>query len=166
MDYAPNVDAVRWFVADVLPLLPGIRFVIAGRNPTEAVRALAGANVTVTGAVADMRSWLAAAAVVTAPLRIARGIQNKVLEAMAMAKPVVATSAAFEGIEAEPGRDLIVADGVEAMADAIRRLLAAPAGAAAMGWSARLRVERSYSWDQRLAPLAEMVFPANRKAAA
>ena len=166
MDYAPNIDAVRWFTADVLPLLPGIRFVIAGRNPTEAVRALAAANVTVTGAVADMRSWLAAADVVTAPLRIARGIQNKVLEAMAMAKPVVATSAAFEGIEAEPGRDLLVADGAEGMADAIRRLLAAPAGAAAMGWSARLRMERSYSWEQRLAPLEEMVFPADRKAAA
>jgi glycosyltransferase involved in cell wall biosynthesis len=78
-----------------------------------------GERVTVTGAVADMRSWLAAADVVVAPLRIARGIQNKVLEAMAMARPVVASPAAFEGIEAEPGKHLLVTDGAEAMAEAI-----------------------------------------------
>jgi polysaccharide biosynthesis protein PslH len=103
MDYRPNIDAVSWFVREVLPLVPGARFVIAGRNPTAEVQALASPLIQVTGAVADMRAWLAAADVVVAPLRIARGIQNKVLEAMSMARPVVASPAAFEGIEAEPG---------------------------------------------------------------
>jgi sugar transferase (PEP-CTERM/EpsH1 system associated) len=166
MDYPPNVDAVRWFAREVLPLLPGMRFVVAGRDPTPEVRALAGASVQVTGAVADMRSWLAAADLVVAPLRIARGIQNKVLEAMAMAKPVVATPAAFEGIEAAPGRDLVVADGAAAMAQEIRRLIAAPAEAAELGRAARACMERSYSWERRLAPLADIVFPPDRKAAA
>lgn len=166
MDYAPNADAVAWFAREVLPLVPRARFVIAGRNPSAAVRRLAGGRVTVTGAVADMRSWLAGADVVVAPLRIARGIQNKVLEAMAMARSVVASPAAFEGIEAEPGRDLLVADGAEATAKAVRALLDSPADAAALGASARAHVERSYRWEARLAPLAGMVFPSRRKAAA
>lgn len=165
MDYPPNVDAVRWFAQQVLPHVPG-RFVIAGRNPTAEVRALAGPRVHVTGAVPDMRAWLAAADLVVAPLRIARGIQNKVLEAMAMARPVVASPEAFEGIEAEPGRDLIVTDSAEAMASAVNDLLAAPAAAARLGKSARKLVERSYSWDSRLAPLAGIVAPQGRKAAA
>ena len=166
MDYPPNVDAVRWFAEEVLPQIPGARFVIAGRNPTHEVWGLAGGRVEVTGAVADMRSWLAAADVVVAPLRIARGIQNKVLEAMAMARPVVASPAAFEGIEAETGRELIVADGAGAMANEIRRLLGAPDQAMALGRAARARVERSYSWEQRLAPLREIVFPDGARAAA
>jgi polysaccharide biosynthesis protein PslH len=159
MDYRPNVDAVRWFADQVLPRIPGARFVIAGRDPAPAVRALAGDRVVVTGAVADMRSWLAAAAVVVAPLRIARGVQNKVLEAMAMARPVVASPAAFEGIDAEPGRDLVVAAGAEAMADAVSGLLADPERAAALGAAARRHVVASYSWEARLAPLSMLLAP-------
>jgi sugar transferase (PEP-CTERM/EpsH1 system associated) len=166
MDYAPNVDAVAWFARDVLPLIRGGRFAIVGRKPTEAVRALAGDRVIVTGAVPDVRSWLAAADVVVAPLRIARGIQNKVLEAMAMARPVVASPAAFEGIEAEPGRDLIVADTAEAQAAAVAGLLADPARAATIGKGARRRMEEAYRWESRLEPLAGMIGAGNRKAAA
>ncbi len=105
-------------------------------------------SVTVTGAVADMRSWLAAADVVVAPLKLARGIQNKVLEAMAMARPVVASPAAFEGIEAVPGRDLLVADDAAAMAEAIRSLLADPDDAPPR-WAraARRQMETCYRWD-------------------
>lgn len=165
MDYPPNVDAARWFAHEVLPHVPG-RFVIAGRSPTAQVQALAGPRVHVTGAVPDMRAWLAAADIVVAPLRIARGIQNKVLEAMAMARPVVASPEAFEGIEAQPGRDLIVANGAEAMASAINDLLAIPETAAKLGASARKLVETSYSWNSRLAPLADIVAPQGRKAAA
>jgi polysaccharide biosynthesis protein PslH len=165
MDYAPNVQAVTWFAREVLPLIPRARFAIAGRNPAPAVRALAGARVIVTGSVPDMRAWLAAAELVVAPLKLARGIQNKVLEAMAMAKPVIASSAAFEGIEAEPGRDLLVADDAAATAAAINGLLAAPARAAALGTAARRQMERAYRWETRLAPLAEMVDPGKRRAA-
>ena len=165
MDYPPNIDAVRWFAREVLPLVGGARFVIAGRAPSAEVSALANEKVVVTGAVDDMRSWLAAADVVVAPLRIARGIQNKVLEAMAMARPVVASPAAFEGIEAKPGRDLIVADGAAAMADEINGLLAATDRAALLGKAGRALVTGSYSWESRLAPLAAML-DAPRKAAA
>jgi glycosyltransferase involved in cell wall biosynthesis len=166
MDYAPNIDAVRWFAGEVMPMLPSARFAIVGRKPPEAVLRLAGARTTITGAVPDVRSWLAAADVVAAPLRIARGIQNKVLEAMAMARPVVASPSAFEGIEAEPGRHLIVADEAEAQAEAISGLLDDPERAAAMGRAARLRMEQAYRWDARLEPLAGIVGITPRQAAA
>jgi sugar transferase (PEP-CTERM/EpsH1 system associated) len=166
MDYAPNIQAVTWFAREVLPLLPAARFVIAGRNPPAAVRALASESVIVTGAVEDMRSWLAASDIVVAPLKLARGIQNKVLEAMAMAKPVVASPAAFEGIEALPGRDLLVADDAQGVAAAIGGLLAAPERAAAMGAAARLQMETYYRWEARLAPLSAMVDPDSPRKAA
>ena len=104
MDYRPNIEAVTWFVETILPHVrvahPSVRFAIVGRAPTEAVQALAKQpGVIVTGEVADVRGWMAAASVVVAPLKLARGIQNKVLEAMAMARPVVASKAAAEGID-------------------------------------------------------------------
>jgi sugar transferase (PEP-CTERM/EpsH1 system associated) len=166
MDYAPNIDAVRWFADSVMPMLPEARFAIVGRKPPEAVLRLAGPRTIVTGAVPDVRSWLAAADVVAAPLRIARGIQNKVLEAMAMARPVVASPAAFEGIEAEPGRHLLVAAEAEAQAEAIAGLLDDPERAAAIGRAARRRMEEVYRWEARLAALGAIVGAAPRKAAA
>jgi len=166
MDYAPNIDAVRWFAGEVMPMLPRARFAIVGRKPAEAVLRLAGPRTIVTGAVPDVRSWLAAADVVAAPLRIARGIQNKVLEAMAMARPVVASPAAFEGIEAEPGRHLLVAAGAEAQAEAIASLLDDRKRAEAIGQAARRRMEQAYRWDARLAPLAGIVGLPGRRAAA
>jgi sugar transferase (PEP-CTERM/EpsH1 system associated) len=165
MDYRPNVEAVTVFARDVLPQLPGVRFAVAGRKPAPEVLALKEAGVLVTGEVADIRSWLAAADVVVAPLAIARGIQNKVLEAMAMARPVVASPAAFEGIEAEPGRELVLASAPE-QAAAIAHLLAHPAKAREIGLSARRRMEASYRWEARLAPLEAIVFPAAERAAA
>jgi len=166
MDYAPNVDAVTWFARKVLPLIPDGRFAVVGRKPGDAVRALAGDRVIVTGAVPDVRSWLSAADVVVAPLRIARGIQNKVLEAMAMARPVVASPGAFEGIEAEPGRDLLVADSAEAQAEAVSGLLADRDRAETIGKAARRRMEEAYRWERRLEPLAGLIAPGSRKAAA
>jgi sugar transferase (PEP-CTERM/EpsH1 system associated) len=157
MDYAPNVDAVSWFAEEVLPTVPNARFAIVGRNPSDAVKRLAVPDrVIVTGAVPDTRGWIAAADVVVAPLRIARGIQNKVLEAMAMGRPVVASPAAFEGIEAMPGRDLLVADGADGQGRAIRRLLTDSVLAATIGAAARQRME-AYHWDARLAPLAAIM---------
>jgi sugar transferase (PEP-CTERM/EpsH1 system associated) len=166
MDYQPNVDAAVHFATETVPRLMRGTFVIIGRNPAPAVRRLASERVIVAGAVPDTRPWLAAADVVVAPLRIARGIQNKVLEAMAMGRPVVASPAAFEGIEAEPGRDLLVAEGSEAEAEAIAGLLADPARAAALGAAARRRVEQAYRWEARLAPLAALIGAPPRKAAA
>lgn len=163
MDYRPNIDAVRWFAHNVLPLIraaaPGARFAIVGRAPTAPVHALAALpGVMVTGEVPDVRPWLAAAAVVVAPLLLARGVQNKLLEAMAMARPVVASPAAAEGVDAEPGgQALIVADGASAMADAVRALLADTRHAAALGSAARQRMIDRYGWDARLAPLPALL---------
>lgn len=157
MDYAPNTEAVALFVHDVLPLLRGAQFAIVGRAPTAAVKALASDRVTVTGEVPDTRPWLAAAQVVVAPLLLARGIQNKILEAMAMAKPVVASPDAAQGIEADRSMELLVADGPQAQADAIVALIADPARAARIGNAARARVLARYAWGPRLAPLAQLI---------
>lgn len=156
MDYRPNIEAVTWFAEAILPRVraahPEARFAIVGRNPTEAVKALARRDgVTVTGEVADVRGWLAAAAVVVAPLKLARGIQNKVLEAMAMARPVVASSAAAEGID--HGGTIAVGATAADLEDAVNALLSDPARAAALGCAARARVIARYGWDARLAPL-------------
>jgi sugar transferase (PEP-CTERM/EpsH1 system associated) len=171
MDYRPNVEAVAAFASESLPTIlaaaPAARFAIVGRSPAPAVRQLAEREgVIVTGSVPDVRTWLAAADVVVAPLGIARGIQNKVLEAMAMARPVVASPAAFEGIEAEPGRDLIVADGAAEQAAAVLRLIEGRDAAEAIGASARNRVETAYRWDSRLAPLAQILRAPQQRAAA
>jgi len=162
MDYRPNIDAVSWFAAAVLPLLrqrePRARFAIVGRAPTEEVRLLARLpGVAVTGEVPDVRPWLAAADVVVAPLLLARGVQNKLLEAMAMARPVVASAAAATGIDAVDGDHLLVADGAAAMADAIARLFADRSFAAQMGARARDRMIARYGWDARLEPLGDLL---------
>ncbi len=154
MDYRPNVDAVTWFAREILPLIrqhTPAHFAIVGRVPTSAVKALAGDDVTVTGEVDDVRGWLAAADVCVAPLKLARGIQNKVLEAMAMARPVVASTAAAEGID--HAGTIRVAETAQDFADRVIGLLAAPEAAAALGIAARERVIARYGWDARLAPL-------------
>jgi len=155
MDYRPNIEAVTWFARDILPRIrtqhPTARFAIVGRAPTPAVQALAGDAVIVTGAVDDVRGWLAAAEVCVAPLKLARGIQNKVLEAMAMARPVVASAAAAEGID-HAGTIRVAADASEFAAQVLA-LLDAPADAAELGLAARAQVLRRYGWDARLAPL-------------
>ncbi|GHH21109.1 glycosyl transferase [Sphingomonas glacialis] len=156
MDYRPNIEAVSWFVAAIFPHIrvrfPHARFAIVGRAPSEAVKALAKQpGVIVTGEVADVRGWLAAASVVVAPLKLARGIQNKVLEAMAMARPVVASRAAAEGID--HADTLRVGESVGEIADAVIALLDDPAAAGRLGRDARAQVQARYSWEARLAPL-------------
>ncbi len=154
MDYRPNVDAVCGFARDILPSIravhPDARFAIVGRNPAPELAVLTALpGVLVTGEVADARQWLAAADVVVAPLMLARGVQNKVLEAMAMAKPVVASPAAAEGIDAT---EMVVAD-ASAQADAVIALLKAPVAAGNLGEAARARMIARYSWESRLANL-------------
>lgn len=157
MGYRPNVEAVAWFASEVLPRLraappgglPAPDFWIVGANPAPAVLALRDRpGVHVTGAVADVRPYLAHAAAAVAPLRIARGIQNKVLEAMAMARPVVASPQAFEGVRATPGRDLLVADGAAAMAAALSEILTG--GHPGLGAAARAAVMAGHDWTATL----------------
>ena len=157
MDYWPNIDAVTWFAREVLPRLrqarPALRFHIVGRSPTPAVRALAGDAVVVSGTVPDVRPYLQHAAVVVAPLRLARGIQNKILEAMAMARPVVAASTCVQAITARPGTEIVAAAEATDYALAVESLLAAPELAARIGTAGRQRVLASYAWSAHMAVL-------------
>lgn len=156
MDYWPNIDAVQWFATQVLPRVkqahPQACFYIVGARPAAEVQALAQPGaIVVTGTVPDVRPYLAHCAVSVAPMRVARGVQNKVLEAMAMAKPCVVSPQALEGIEAVPGSELLVADDAAAFADAvIARLRSDDPG---MGRAARERVTQRYSWQANLANL-------------
>ena len=163
MDYWPNVDAVAWFTREVLPTLrrhdPSIRFYIVGMNPEPAVRALASADaVTVTGRVDDVRPYLQHARVVVAPLRVARGIQNKVLEAMAMAKPVVVTAASADALAADRGVELEVATDAHGFASKVLALMDAER-ANAMGRRARSRVLDDYAWGASLKLLEKLLQP-------
>jgi len=163
MDYPPNVDAVTWFVRDVLPVLREkighVRFHIVGAKPAREVLNLkADPGVEVLGRVPDVRPHVWEAAISVAPIRIARGLQNKVLEAMAMAKPVVATEQAFEGIEAVPGQDLVVTPAEpKAFAQGIASLWDDTGSAAKMGLKAREAVLERYSWDGRLGRLQNLL---------
>jgi len=144
MDYWPNADAVAWFAHEVLPAIrwrdPSARFYIVGMNPEASVRALAGEPGTVvTGRVDDVRPYLRHARVVVAPLRVARGIQNKVLEAMAMAKAVVATAPTVSALSARQGTELEVAVDAADFCDKVLALLD-PDRADRMGKLARARV--------------------------
>lgn len=162
MDYPPNITAVELFAHEVMPAIrsvhPHARFAIVGRAPTPAVRALGGINGTlVTGAVPDVRPWLAAADLVTAPLLIARGVQNKVLEAMAMARPVLLTPAAATGIGGTDGEHFALAEAPLALAERALALLADRAAADAMGAAARRFVVAECGWDRALAPLRALL---------
>ena len=154
MDYLPNIDAVSWFKNEVLPGIlerwPNARFHIVGRSPTAAVLALAGNRVVVSGTVPDVRPYLQHAAVVVAPLRIARGIQNKILEAMAMKKPVIASVACAAAVDAEKGTELLTADNSTDYIAEMSRVIDAPETAVAIGEAARRRVVERYSWDAHL----------------
>jgi sugar transferase (PEP-CTERM/EpsH1 system associated) len=162
MNYRPNVDGVVWFCREVLPLIraevPGATFTVCGASPDKAVRVLTRlGGVTVTGAVPDVRPYLARASVGVVPVRIARGIQNKLLEAMAMGLPAVTTTAAYAGLEADDGRDLVVADQPAAFAAAVVGLLRDRHRRAEMGRSARAAVVANYRWDRTLAQLDDVI---------
>ena len=157
MDYWANVDAVVWFSHQILPAIcqqnDNVKFYIVGSKPDEKVKALAAnPNIVVTGAVDDMRPYLAHAAVAVAPMRIARGIQNKVLEAMAMECPTVVSPQGYEGINAAVEHELIVVNEVQEWVNEISRLLSGNDGEE-IGAAARQRVVHDYSWQGSLARL-------------
>lgn len=155
MDYFPNEEGVAWFAEEVFKPLKEkyseLEFVIAGSNPTPKVKALARiTGVTVTGFVEDMREEQAKASIVVVPLRIARGMQNKVLEAMACGKAVVVARKAMGGIHAADGRDLIIADEAEDFKNGIEKLLNSPSLIRSMGLAAREYIVQNFSWEKNL----------------
>ncbi len=155
MDYFPNVDAVTYFVKQILPLirrsLPEAKFRIIGSNPTRTVRRLANIpGVTVTGFVSDVREHLDDVAAAVVPLRICRGTQNKMLESMAMGIPTVATATAARGVQAVAGSDFLAAETPQDFARAVVELVNQPARAAAMAQAARARLESTHCWSASL----------------
>ncbi len=155
MDYWPNIDAVTWFAREVLPSVvrqrPDARFYIVGMNPPKSVRALASDDsIVVTGKVPDVRPYLQYAAAVVAPLQIARGIQNKILEAMAMARPVVVSSVAAGGVRGLPGIELETAGDAEEFSRKLLAVMRAERGGP-MGERARARIVADYRWPRNLA---------------
>lgn len=160
MDYWANIDAVIWFSEQVMPLVkqqqPNARFYIVGSKPAKSVLQLAEADdeVIVTGRVDDVRNYVAHAGVVVAPLRIARGIQNKVLEAMAMAKAVVVTSAAMEGIQANRAIQVPVADSPTEFAEQVIAYLQQPTVTIAEN---RRYVQAEFSWQQNGQRLCQLI---------
>ncbi len=151
LSYAPNVDGVIHFVQDIWPRIakahPEARFKMIGGSAPRSLQLLAGPRIELTGFVPDLRPHLTAAAVVVVPLRLGGGTRLKIVEAMAMGKAIVSTALGAEGIEAEPGRDMLIADTPEAFSGAVNHLLAEPERAQEIGKSARrLAVER-YAWS-------------------
>ncbi len=160
MDYRPNVDAVVWFADEIFPAIrarhPQASFTIAGAKPAKAVSELGSRpGITVTGRLPDVRPFIAGADMVVAPLRIARAIQNKVLEGMAMGKPVITTPQGLEGIAAGHGEHLLVAETAEAFIQAVLEMT--PTQAAALGAGARELMESAYGWPKQLAALDLLV---------
>ena len=146
----PNVDGVLYFVREVWPRVvaarPDARFVVIGAQPSPEILAQASPSVTIVGPVDDLRPHLAAAAVVVVPLRLGSGTRLKILEAWAMARPVVSTSLGAEGLEAVPGRHLLIADDAAGFANAVLRILGEPSLARDLGDAGRSLVSERYSW--------------------
>jgi glycosyltransferase involved in cell wall biosynthesis len=151
LGYHPNVDGILFFLREVLPLLrratPGLTVQVVGAAPPPAVLRLAGPDVIVTGEVDDVRPYLARAQAVIAPLRIGGGTRLKILEAMAMGKPVVSTTLGAEGLAARADKEILIADTPETFARQLGRILVDDRLATALGSAARRLVETSYDWS-------------------
>lgn len=160
MQYAPNIDAARYLVNDIMPLVwqkrPEARLVLAGATPTAAVRRLAGPRVEVTGSVPDIRPYYAHSRLFIAPMRLGSGLQNKLLEAMAMGVPCVTTPIANEALGATPGIHLLVGNSPQELASHILSLLADPAWAQALSAAALDYVHQNYSWPAAVQPLEDI----------
>lgn len=150
MDYHANVDAVTWFAREVWPRIasqfPHLVFTIAGRNPGPNVRALASANIRVTGSVDDVKPYYTNAAAVVVPLRVGSGTRLKILEAMAAGVPVVSTALGAEGLDAKDGVQMLIGDTPEGISSALSYLLRNPALATALADAGRRLVCTQYDW--------------------
>ena len=162
MDFRPNIDAMTWFSAEILPRvraeIPLAHLVIVGQKPAPRIRALQQQpGIEVTGWVADTRPYIADAAVYVVPLRMGSGTRLKVLEAMAMGKAIVSTTRGVEGIALTPERDAILADTPAEFARAVITLLRDPERRRALGCAARTLAEEKYD-RRKIVPRFEQVF--------
>ena len=162
MDYYANIEGVTWFCNKILPMIknefPKIQFYIVGSNPGDRVKALANIeNVIVTGWVKDIRPYYFFADICVVPLRIAAGVQNKVLEAMAMGKPVVTTAKALEGINAVTGEHIIAEDKSQNFANSVTMLLKKSEMRKKMGAKARQFVKQKYNWKTNISIFEHLI---------
>lgn len=161
MDYQANVDGVVWFCQTALPELrkrfPGLKMYIVGGNPSPEIRSLAGEDTVVTGYVRDIREYYQLADVCVVPLRVARGVQNKVLEALSMSRPVVTTSKVLQGIKAVPDRDLLVADKEQEFVLQVSRVLEDQDLRSGLARAGRSFILYNYHWQAGLKPLEKIL---------
>ncbi len=162
MDYYPNQQAVIAFCREVLPRLqvrrPSLRFEIVGADPPASIRQLERlAGVSVTGAVPDVRPYVTRAALTVAPLTIARGTQNKILESMAMGVPVVCSDKAARGVEAVAGDHLLTASSPEEYTEAVGKVLDSPALRERLARAAREQVLAHHDWESSMKRLDELI---------
>jgi len=165
MDYRPNVDAVVWFCNEILPLvragIPEAHFTICGSRPVRAVRRLASlSGVIVTGSVPDTRPYLDRAEVFVAPLRMTRGVQNKLLEALAMGLPCVASIAARSGTVISDGQGILATDDPRQFADHVIDLLQNAKQRVELGRKARAAMEADYQWEAQMTCLDQVIAAA------
>ncbi len=171
MGYHPNEEAVAWFCAEVWPLLrtshPEVRFQVVGTNPSERIRSLASATtgIEVLGKVPEVTSYLQRATAAVCPMRSGSGIQNKVIEAMSVGAPVVATGIANRGVGAVAGRDLLVADTAQDFAHAVTQLLDDEPLRAKLGRAGRSFVAGHFRWEQHAQQLAAVYETVRRPSA-
>jgi glycosyltransferase involved in cell wall biosynthesis len=161
LDYRPNVDAVLWFARQILPLIrkthPEATFVVVGKKAVPAIRQLAeDPAITLTGPVPDVRPLITAATVFVAPLRMGGGTRFKILEAMALRRPVVSTTIGAEGFPITDGRELLLADTPSAQARAVCSLLEDAPTRARLGAAGRSFVEANYQWPEIMPRLEEV----------
>jgi sugar transferase (PEP-CTERM/EpsH1 system associated) len=157
MDYYPNIECVHDFVENTLPLLisrrPSIRLTIVGADPVPSIRALASDNIVVTGSVPEVQPHVRAAALTVAPLNIARGTQNKILESLAMGVPCVCSDLAAGGVDCVPGEHILTGSTPAEYADQILRLLEDPEERKRFSLAGRARMESNHAWDKSMAKL-------------
>jgi sugar transferase (PEP-CTERM/EpsH1 system associated) len=170
LDYRPNVDAAVWFASKIWPAIRAGRsdaeFRLIGRKPVPAIERLAGIpGVRLVGPVPDVRPYVASAAVVAAPMRLGRGLQNKVLEALAMGKAVVASPPALAALGTVPGVHLVLAETPAEWTRAIRELLDDPDRRNRLGTAGREYVRQHHDWGRCLRPLTDLIFAAAAPAA-
>lgn len=151
MDYPPNIDAARWFCNETLPAMrrsiPNIRLKIVGKNPHPQVFELGKrSGVEVTGTVPDIRSYVAGARALVVPLRSGGGTRLKILEAMALGRPVISTTVGAEGLDVTPGTDILIADDPQQFVKSIQLLLSAPEASEKIGEAGRRLVVEKYDW--------------------
>jgi sugar transferase (PEP-CTERM/EpsH1 system associated) len=162
MDYLPNVDGARWFCREVWPAVrrrwPKASLALVGRSPAPEVQALARIpGVEVVGSVPDVRPQVARASVTVVPLRIARGVQNKVLESLAMGKATVVSPPPLEGLRAAPGEHLFLAHSPAEWVECLTRLFEGPALRRQLGTAGRVYAEENHCWERCLSPLGDLL---------